>query len=48
MDVDPYLTKMDLKIYNTYHDNDLSFALEKLFGYFITMGMDFYPLDWYV
>jgi len=37
MDGAPYLRKVDLKMYSTYHD--LSSALENMFGCLITMGM---------
>jgi auxin-responsive protein IAA len=36
MDGAPYLRKVNLKMYNTYHD--LSSALEKMFSCLITMG----------
>jgi len=41
MDGAPYLRKVDLKMYSTYHD--LSSALEKMFSCLITMGMNKCP-----
>jgi auxin-responsive protein IAA len=38
MDGAPYLRKVNLKMYNTYHD--LSSALEKMFSCLITRGMN--------